>query len=157
MATTALDQMFHTLEVSKEEYIDAPLEVVFESILEQMGPANEEPDGKALPMKLEPWPGGRWFRDFGNNTGHFWGSVQSFKPPHLLEVCGPLFMSTPAVSNVQYRLTPQGDATLLRFSYKAAGWIDEALRDGMAVNLGWSNLVTRVKQSASSHQKGSVK
>ena len=24
-------------------------------------------------MKLEAWPGGRWFRDLGDGNGHLWG------------------------------------------------------------------------------------
>ena len=47
-------------------------------------------------MKLEPWPGGRWFRDLGNDNGHFWGLVQAIKRPTLLEITGPLFMSAPS-------------------------------------------------------------
>src|SRR5690242_11946340 len=100
MPTSISEQTIQTLEVIKDEQIAAPIDLVFETILEQMGPLNETPDGTPLPMKLEPWPGGRWFRDLGNNTGHFWGHVQSIKPPTLLEIHGPLFMSAPAVSHV---------------------------------------------------------
>ncbi len=102
MATVA-EQAVHTMEIVKEEEIAAPIDVVFETILEQMGPENRNPGGP-MPMKLEAWPGGRWFRDLGNNAGHYWGTVQAIKPPALLEICGPLFMSYPAMSNVQYRL-----------------------------------------------------
>ena len=49
-----------------------------------------------FPMVIEPWPGGRWYRDLGNNAGHLWGHVQVIKPPTLLELCGPMFMSFPA-------------------------------------------------------------
>ena len=91
-------QAVQTFEIVKQEEIAAPIGIVFETILEQMGPLNSTPE-KPMPMKLEAWPGGRWFRDLGNNTGHFWGVVQAIKPPSLLEICGPLFMSTPAVSN----------------------------------------------------------
>ena len=55
-------------------------------------------------MMLEPWPGGRWFRDLGNGNGHFWGQVQAIKAPALLEITGPLMMSFAVASNVQYRL-----------------------------------------------------
>jgi hypothetical protein len=46
------------------------------------------PGGKPLPMKIEPWPCGRWYRDLGNNRRHLWGYVQVIKPPTLLEICG---------------------------------------------------------------------
>src|SRR5262244_4027383 len=98
MATSTTQQAIQTLEVTREEKIAAPIEVVFETLLEQLGPLNETRPGSPLPMKLEPWPGGRWYRDLGNNTGHFWGHVQVIKPPALLEISGPLFMSYPAIS-----------------------------------------------------------
>ena len=93
MATSLSEQVIQTLEVLKDEEIAAPIDIVFETILEQIGPYNETPDGTPLPMKIEPWPGGRWFRDLGNNTGHLWGHVQAIKPPTLIEIYGPLFMS----------------------------------------------------------------
>ena len=106
MAVTIQEQVVQAFEIVKEEEIAAPVNIVFETILEQMGPFNSTPE-KSMPMKLEEWPGGRWFRDLGDNTGHFWGVVQAIKRPSLLEISGPLFMSTPAVSNIQYRLTCQ--------------------------------------------------
>lgn len=48
-----------------------------------------------MPMALEGWPGGRWYRDLGNNTGHFWDTVEAIKTPSLLEICGPLFYVEP--------------------------------------------------------------
>ena len=65
-------------------------------MLDQLGPEGQMPGGKPFPMKIEPWPGGRWYRDLGNNSGHLWGHVQVIKPPTLLEICGPLMMSYPA-------------------------------------------------------------
>ena len=38
MAATITEQTVHTLEIVKEEEIAAPIDVVFETILEQMGP-----------------------------------------------------------------------------------------------------------------------
>ena len=93
------------LNITQEIQVHANLETTFAALLEQIGSANDTPDGRAMPMKLEPWPGGRWFRDLGESNGHFWGSVQAIKRPMLLEITGPLFMSYPVVSNVQYRLT----------------------------------------------------
>ena len=105
------EQEIRTLEIVKEETIAASMEIVFETLLEQLGPYNETPDGTSMSMKIEPWPGGRWYRDLGNNAGHFWGHIQAIKPPALLEICGPLFMSYPATSNVQYRLTEENGVT----------------------------------------------
>ncbi len=94
-----------TLNVTQEIHVRASLEVTFAALLEQLGPQNDTTDGKPMPMKIEPWPGGRWYRDLGGENGHFWGHVQAIKRPTLLEITGPLFMSFPVVSNVQYRLS----------------------------------------------------
>ena len=99
-----------------------------------------------LPMILEAWPGGRWYRDLGNGAGHFWGHVQVIKPPMLLEICGPLCMSTPAVSHVQYRLTKTAHGTLLQFVHRAIGQIPAEHREGMTG--GWHKIQERIRAAA---------
>src|SRR2546427_8806223 len=135
MVTCTSEQMMHTLEVTKDVQIAAPVEIVFETLLEQLGPRHETEPGSPLPMKLEPWPGGRWYRDLGDNTGHFWGHVQVIKPPKLLEISGPMFMSYPVASHVQYRLTEEGSGTRLTLIHQAFGLITAEHRAG--VDKGW--------------------
>ncbi len=143
------EQEIRTLEIVKDEQIAASVEIVFESILEQLGPYNETPDGTPLAMKIEAWPGGRWYRDLGNNAGHFWGHVQAIKPPTLLEICGPLFMSYPAVSNVQYRLTEENGITRLKFVHRAMGLIPPEVTQGERnVNTGWTYILSKIRQRA---------
>lgn len=86
-----------------------------------MGRLNETPDGKPLPMLLEPHPGGRWFRDLGDDNGLLCGFVQSIKRPVLLEIWGPLFMSTAATSNLLYRLTEADGGSLIAFTHTLVG------------------------------------
>jgi len=97
-------------------------------------------------MKLEPWPGGRWYRDLGNNTGHLWAHVQVIKPPALLELCGPLFMSYPAVSHVQYRLKKNDDKTTLQLTHRAMGLITPEHMEG--VQLGWDHEFKKIREAA---------
>jgi uncharacterized protein YndB with AHSA1/START domain len=144
MAATVMEGVVQAFEVIKEEEIAAPIEIVFETILEQMGPLNSTPE-KPMPMVLEARPGGRWYRDLGSNTGHFWGLVQAIKPPSLLEISGPLFMSNPAISNLQYRLTEENGLTHMRFVHRAVGWIGEQER---RVDEGWSPLIERIRIEA---------
>jgi uncharacterized protein YndB with AHSA1/START domain len=154
MMAVSTEQEVRTFEVVKEERIAASLEVVFESILEQMGPYNETPDGTSLAMKLEAWPGGRWYRDLGKDSGHFWGHVQAIKPPTLLEICGPLFMSFPAISNVQYRLTEEGGLTRLKFVHRAMGLIPlEVIEGERSVHTGWNYILTRIRERAEGRKK----
>jgi uncharacterized protein YndB with AHSA1/START domain len=144
MPATVIEGVLQAFEIVKEEEIAAPLEIVFETILEQMGPLNSTPE-KPMPMVLEARPGGRWYRDLGNNTGHYWGTVQAIRAPSLLEISGPLFMSTPAISNIQYRLTEENGATRMRFVHRAMGWIGENDR---GVDDGWSQLIGRIVTAA---------
>jgi hypothetical protein len=142
----APEQAVQTLHVLKQTTVEAAVEVVWESILEEIGPASTHPDGTPMPMKFEPWPGGRWYRDLGNGAGHFWAHVQVIKPPTLLELCGPLFMSYPAVSHVQYRLTPEGRATRLTLTHRAIGLI--APEHAAGVNSGWAHKVEAIRKAA---------
>ena len=135
-----------TLTVTEEIRVNASVDTTFATLLEQMGPHNETPEGQKLPMVLEAWPGGRWFRDLGGNNGHFWGVVQAIKRPTLLEISGPLFFSTPVVSNLQYRLAPVDGGTLITFHHIALGFVPDEVRRHMGS--GWSALHDRVRRLA---------
>jgi len=54
-ATQSIEDL--TLNITEEIHVRAPLEATFAALLEQLGPHNEVGDGKAMPMKIEPWPG----------------------------------------------------------------------------------------------------
>lgn len=135
-----------TLNLTQEVHIRASLDAAFDALLEQMGPANETPDGKPLPMTIEARPGGRWFRDLGHDNGHLWGHVQAIRRPTLLEITGPLFMSAPVVSNVQYRLKEVDGGTLISFRHSALGFVPDDYRLGLAE--GWRPLLERVRTQA---------
>jgi len=148
---TPNDTQVQTLEFSKEVTIAAPIEIVFQSVLDELGPEGQMPGGKQFPMKLEAWPGGRWFRDLGNNAGHFWGSVQVIKPPTMLELCGPMPMSYPAINHLQYKLTADGAGTRLSFTHRAMGLIAKEFREGMGE--GWGFKLQRIVEIATSRAK----
>lgn len=135
-----------TLTVTQEIQVRATLEDTFAALLEQIGPGSETPEGVAFPMKIEPWPGGRWFRDLGEGNGHLWGHVQAIKRPTLLEITGPLFMSYAVVSNVQYRLSESDGGTLIKFHHKAMGVIQDDHRQG--VQRGWGHILSRIRARA---------
>ncbi len=139
-----------TLSVTQEILVRAPLEVTFAAVLEQLGPQNETAEGKPMPMKIEPWPGGRWYRDLGSQDGHFWGHVQAIKRPTLLEFTGPLFMSYPVVSNVQYRLSEASGGTLIKFHHTALGLILDEHRAG--VGEGWTHINEGIRKRAEARQ-----
>jgi uncharacterized protein YndB with AHSA1/START domain len=141
-----------TVNITQEIRVRASIEATFEALLEQMGPHNEGGDGSPMPMKLEAWPGGRWYRDLGGDNGHFWGHVQAIKRPTLVEICGPLFASSPFVSNVQYRLTEKDGGTVIHFRHTAIGNLADDHKKGV-VN-GWGSLLERIRIGAEKKHVG---
>jgi uncharacterized protein YndB with AHSA1/START domain len=146
MAGTAQKIEDFTLNISIETQVKAGIEATFAAVLDQVGPLNETPEGVLLKMKLEAWPGGRWYRDLGEGNGHYWGTVQAIKRPTLLEMCGPLFASYPLVSNVQYRLSEEKGETLIKFRHTALGFIDEEHKKG--VGSGWMFMLENIRKRA---------
>ena len=139
-------QQEQTIHIERSIDIKAPPATVFESLLAELGPESQMPGGQPFPMVLEAWPGGRWFRDLGNNAGHLWGHVQVIKPPTLLEISGPMFVSFPAINHVQYRLTAQDDGTNLKLVHRALGLVPAGYFDG--VEEGWEYGLERIRELA---------
>jgi uncharacterized protein YndB with AHSA1/START domain len=145
MTSTETQRPIQTLNIKKETLISAPIEIVFETLLQPAGPLAD------MNLKLEPWPGGRWFRDLGNNTGHFWGHVQVIKPPKLLEIVGPMMMSYPVASFLQYRLTEEAAGVRLALTHQAIGLVTAEHMEG--VNKGWGEYVADIKARAETKRK----
>ena len=143
-AASGLDQM--TLDLKEEMQVDAPIDTVFAALVEELGPANRNHHETPMPMMLEPWPGGRWFRDLGNGNGHLWGHVQAIKVPTLLEISGPLMMSFAVASNVQYRLKEVDGVTTITLKHSALGLFPENYR--VPLTQGWTLIMNRARQRA---------
>lgn len=150
MSSTAISREDATIQITEEIEVRASIEVTFAALLDQLGPYNETEVNKPMPMKLEAWPGGRWYRDLGENNGHYWGAVQAIKKPTLLEICGPLFMSNPVINNLQYRLKESRGVTLITFRHQAFGLILEEYRKAKQ---GWGYMHEKVKQRAEAPQQ----
>ena len=148
-ASAAIENL--TLSVTQEVHVRASIETTFAALLEQLGPESNTPEGNPMPLKLEVWPGGRWYRDLGDNNGHLWGHVQAIKRPTLLEFYGPLFMSYPVASNVQYRLSEEPGGTLIKFHHTALGLITEDHRQGVVK--GWTHILAGIRARAEAARK----
>jgi Activator of Hsp90 ATPase homolog 1-like protein len=135
-----LDEM--TLDVNQHIEIKAAVGDVFRSMLHRFGEGLASPQGESLQMILEQWPGGRWFRDRGNGIGYLWGHVQTIKPPVLLELSGPMFMSYPALNHVELKLEEIAGGTRLSLRHRAIGLIDPAHREG--VGTGWQHTLNAI-------------
>jgi hypothetical protein len=146
MSTTIPVSESQTFTITEEIDVRVSVDQTFQSLIAQMGRLNETPDGTPLPMVLEAYVGGRWYRDLGGDNGHLWGFVQSIKRPALLEIWGPLFMSTAATSNLLYRLSETHDGTLIRFTHTLVGPFPEEHRSRL--KSGWGALHARVRKAA---------
>jgi hypothetical protein len=144
MTAIASDIQNLSLDITEEIRVHSSLTATFAALLEEMGPSNEGQNGVRMPMVLEPWPGGRWFRDLGDKNGHLWGHVQAIKQPTLLEITGPLMMSFAVASNVQYRLKEVDGGTVITFRHTAIGLFPDGYRE--ALSHGWRNIVERVRR-----------
>jgi hypothetical protein len=156
MPAPAETDTVHTVDIRKDIFIAASPEIAFQAVLEELGPGSQLPDGTPFPMKIEPWPGGRWYRDRGETGGyqfgHLWGHVQVIKAPTLLELAGPMPMSFPAINHLQYRLTAEGNGTRLTLIHRGMGLIPQEFRDGMPA--GWEHAVGRIRELAERKARG---
>ncbi|NOX59317.1 MAG: SRPBCC domain-containing protein [Planctomycetes bacterium] len=137
-----------SLDVDQHIEITAPDAAVFEGLIRRLGDRNVNPNDEPMPMRLECWPGGRWFRDLGDGTGHLWGFVQVIKPPKLLEIHGPMFMSYAVAGHVAFRVESlDGDSrssrSKLSVRHRAFGLIEDEHRKG--VTHGWTHYLNSVK------------
>jgi hypothetical protein len=130
------------IDVEQQTEVNGAIEEVFKGVLYRFGAGNEAPNGESLQLNLEPWAGGRWFRDRGNGVTHLWGHVQAIKPPVLLELTGPLFMSYPALNHVEVRLEESAGGTRLRLRHRALGLLDGTHREN--VKSGWKKMVDNI-------------
>ena len=146
MTTTAQAVDQPTFVITEEIFVQASIETTFASLVANLGRLNEGPDGQPMPMILETRPGGRWYRDLGGDNGHHWGFVQSIKRPSLLEIWGPLFMSTGTSNNVLYRLSESDGGTLISFKHTLVGPVPDAMRQNTST--GWKSVHARAKATA---------
>ena len=148
MTTTAQAVDQPTFIITEDIFVQASIETTFASLVANLGRLNEGPEGQPMPMILETRPGGRWYRDLGGDNGHHWGFVQSIKRPSLLEIWGPLFMSTGTSNNVLYRLSESDGGTLISFKHTLVGPVPDVMRQNTTT--GWKNVHARAKATAES-------
>ena len=137
----AIDDL--TLEVHQSIEIQADIGDAWRSMIRRLTVDNSTPDNRPMPMVLEEWPGGRWFRDTGPGEGHFWGHVQVIKPPTLIELHGPMFMSYAVAGHIQLRLTQHSGCVELSLYHRVLGFVEQEHRDGVVP--GWRFLLEQTK------------
>lgn len=143
-----------TLDVEHSVEMKADIGEVFKRVLYRFGKGNTGPDGSSLDLTLEEWAGGRWFRDRGAGIQHLWGHVQVLKPPTLIEISGPMFMSYPALNHLEIKLEKVTAGTRVALRHRAIGMIEQAHREGILT--GWSGMLEAVRNDFEPAAKGTA-
>jgi DNA-binding transcriptional ArsR family regulator len=131
-----------TLDVANEVSVAAPREKVFDAILRMGGWwPHRYRDGSSV--VLEPHVGGRFYEDWGGKTGVLYGTVVKLSRPDHLTVRGPMGMSGPVVGLFAFDLVEDGDATVLEYSHRAFGDIDDETRE--RYTHGWGEVFAALR------------
>jgi hypothetical protein len=125
MSAAITEQTVHPLEIVKAEEITAPIDVVFETILEPMGLGNEEPGTGPIPTKLEA-AGGAMVSRSRQQRGTLQGPHAADQSRQPCSRSAEPSLSYPALSNVQCRLAEEDGITRLRFTNKATEQISRS-------------------------------
>jgi hypothetical protein len=143
MKEAVLDDLL--IQIDQTVEIKAAPAEVFEGLVSHLCELSGEDGKPPIKLRLERWPGGRWFRDLDGGNGHLWGFVQSIKAPTLLELYGPLMLSYPVNTHLIVRLSPINGGTKLVFQNQIFGPAPAEVRDGMKE--GWVEMLERLKRS----------
>jgi len=143
-----------TLDIEQSTKVKADIGDVFKGVLYRLGKGNARPDGESLNMTLEEWAGGRWFRDRGEGIQHLWGHLQVIKPPVLIELSGPMFMSYPALNHLEFKLDQIAGGTKVTLRHRAIGMIDPEHREN--IGTGWKHLLEALNSDFAKAKTGTA-
>ena len=131
-------QMNGTLDVANDVTIDAPRTRVWDAVT-RMGEWWPHRFRAGTRVGFEPVVGGRFYEDWGDGAGALYGTVTKITPFEHLSVTGPMGMGGPVVGVWSLDLVEQDGRTVLKFSHRAFGDIDEETR--AAYTSGWTEVL----------------
>jgi uncharacterized protein YndB with AHSA1/START domain len=117
-------------ELTAQIEIDAPAEVVWRSLTEDIGSWWPHSFSDEPKIALEPWVGGRFWEEFGDGGGALYGLVTYLRPGAELTVSGAMGMRGARQYVKTYTLQPAGDGTAVRTVASVLGDISDETRAG---------------------------
>ena len=122
--------------------IDAPPVAVQKAVVEDIGQWMVSPENnQSMQLRIEPFVGGRVFRDLGDGNGHLWAHISVLKSG-LIEMTGPFANPLPAYSLIRFRFTESGaNQTKLTFTHQAVGAVMQEMLDGAPE--GWKMILEK--------------
>jgi len=133
-------------EIVQEHRVRASAHTVYSALVHRLTDGMDGEGGAPMALALEARPGGRWFRDLGDNAGHLWAFVQSVKPGALLEMTGPLWMSGPVSNHLIIRFKEEDGTTIITFKHTAHGFLDPSFLEG--TEEGWNAIFDDIREAA---------
>ncbi len=118
-------------ELTAEIRIDAPVDVVWRSLTEDIGTWWPHSFSDEPKIALEPWIGGRFWEEFGDvGGGALYATVTFIRPLHELTVSGSMGMRGARQYVKTYTLEEAGAATIVRTVASVLGDVPEETRTG---------------------------
>lgn len=144
-----------TLHVRTEATVDAPRARVWRAVL-ALGEWWPHRFRSEAGVALEPWVGGRFLEDWGDDGGGtLYGQVTELAPPERLTLTGAMGMSGAVVSRWTLSLEERGDRTLVRLDHSAVGDVDEQARSAYAT--GWDAVLAALAAAVAGDVEGSLR
>ncbi len=137
---TTVKPQFDFMQIEMDVTLQASPERVFHAITHDIASWWDETcTYKRGKMILEPEVGKRFYEDCGNGEGSLFGTVTLIERNKLLEIDGHMGMDQPIQGFVRYELVPQGEATLLKFTHRAAGKLRAGIQE--TYTEGWTEMI----------------
>lgn len=131
MTATQTASSTRTTTVQGEIEIDAPRERVFEAILREteswFWPGRD--GDRNPPSKIEPWVGGRFWRDEsaqrGDGAGELYATLATVRPPEMVRMVGDFASEHAYCGTITIRLDESGVGTRVRVTHACSGDVPE--------------------------------
>jgi uncharacterized protein YndB with AHSA1/START domain len=131
--------------------IDAPVEVVWRSLVEDIGAWWPHSFSDEPRISIEPWVGGRFMEEWDGGSA-LYALVTHMVSGARLTVSGPMGMRGARQYVKTYELTADGTATVVTTTASMLGDIDDDLRDGYRT--GGEELLHALKAHAERASQG---
>jgi uncharacterized protein YndB with AHSA1/START domain/DNA-binding transcriptional ArsR family regulator len=146
MPTTAIPVgEVNTIQIEQEIRVDAPPAKVFDALTGDVSAWWGAPYLQSAPharkVVLEAKPGGRFYEEWSNDEGAIWGFVTNIKKNERIIMNGAMAWSGNVQGLVRFDLEEDGGATVVRFTHKVMGEVDDEMRT--AYSGGWEDLLGR--------------
>jgi uncharacterized protein YndB with AHSA1/START domain len=107
-------------------------------------------------VALEPWVGGRFLEDWGDEGGAaLYGTVTEIAPGARLAVRGPMGIPGAVASVWVMELEDTGPHTRVRVAHTAVGEVDEETRTSYGE--GWGRVLEALGAAATAPERGSLR